>query len=786
MSDKPRPVQTAPAGRSPGPIGRWLARLGMVVAGPLVVFGLLEGTLRLTGFGYSPALFVTDEEPGYFRTNADFTRPFFPVSLGIRPLEFRLRREKPADTVRIFVLGESAAQGTPEPGFGMAAQLRAELRAAFPQRKFEVWNLGITGVNSHAVRAAAWDAADFAPDLFVVYAGNNEVIGPYGPGSVYLARMPPLPLIRASLWLRGLRTGQLLQVLLARVLPGAAAPAWRGMETFSQAVVRGDDPRLDAVTANFAENLRDIVSAAEGAGAKVVLATVMANLRDCAPFRSESSANLEGAALTAWQEARDRGLMAWYLGDLARAEEECRRALALNPPYAETHYLLGRLADARGDTAEARRRYGDALRWDALRFRPATAINETVRSVAQERPHSVRIADVAQELGGDPAGSGPIAGEDLLFEHVHLNWNGNRQVSHRLAEACAQLLFPDSAPAWPSEAAVAAAVGYSPAGELAMQYGMAALTSRPPFTEQLDYAGRQAGFRRRIETMEETIKRTGGTAVAVATWSEALRRDPGNPEVMHQLADALAAHGDPAQALAQLGAAAALLPPSAIVETKRARMMVQLGRGNEAIETLQAVLRREPDFFAAGEALVDIWSKRREFDRGLAFYDAAVQQAPGDLHLLIQRGNLRRAAGRVRIAEADWLAVLEQEPGNRTALEQLVRSMKLDRRGEEAAEVMFRVAGAQKANFKNNQRLAQILEARGDMARAVEYWHAMARSGPVDAEFHIELARRLHGLGRAGEMALELAKARHSAVAAGAAAQVEAIDQLLANFGPGR
>lgn len=753
------------------------------MAGPLLVFGLVEGALLLAGYGYSPALFVADKEPGYFRTNADFTRPFFPVNLGIRPLEFRLRREKPADTTRIFVLGESAAQGTPEPGFGMAAQLRAELRAAFPQRRIEVWNLGITGINSHVIRAAARDAADFDPDLFVVYAGNNEVIGPYGPGSVYLAQMPPRALIHASTWLRGLRSGQLLQRLLARLRPGADAPDWRGMETFSQSMVRGDDPRLEAVTAIFAANLRDIVTAAENAGAKVVLATPLSNLRDCPPFRSESRPDLAGAALADWKEARERGLLAWYLGDRARAEAELGRALALNPPYAETHYLLGRLAEASGDLEAARRRYGDALRWDALHFRPGAAINEAVRTVAREKANSVRLADVARELGGDPAGSGPIAGDDLLFEHVHLNWNGNRQVARRLAEACAQLLFPGLAPAWAEDTAVAEAVAYSLAGELAMQYGMAALTSRPPFTGQLNYAERQNDFRRRIETLEEQVKAAGGTAVAVRAWGEALRRDPGNPDLMLPLADALAGHGEPGRALEQLEAAAALLPSSAAVDTRRARLLARLGRGNEAAEVLQAVLQRAPEYFAAGEALVDLWTRRREFDRGLAFFDTAVQRAPEDLHLLLQRGNLRRAAGRVRDAEADWLAVLEREPANRTALEQLVRSMTLDRRAGEAEAVMLRLAGAQESNFKNNLRLATILEGRGDMSRAVEFWFAMARSGPVDAGFRIELARRLHGLGRQAEMRLELAKARHAATAVGAAAQVEAIDGLLATFG---
>lgn len=785
VSRKSPPAQPPKAGNPTGPGRLWLARLGLMVAGPLLVFGLMEGALRLAGFGYSTALFVADEEPGFFRTNGDFTRPFFPVSLGIRPLEFRLRREKPVGTTRIFVLGESAAQGTPEPGFGMAAQLRAELRAAFPQRKIEVWNLGITGINSHVIRAAARDAADFDPDLFVVYAGNNEVIGPYGPGSVYLAQMPPRALIRASIWLRGLRSGQLLQRLLAHLRPGAGAPDWRGMETFSKAMVRGDDPRLEAVTANFAANLRDIVAAAENAGARVVLATPLSNLRDCPPFRSESRPDLAGAVLADWQEARDRGLLAWYLGDLARAEAECDRALALNPPHAETHYLLGRLAEARGDAAAARRRYGDALRWDALHFRPAAAINEAVRTVAREKAQSVRLADVARELGGDPAGAGPVAGDDLLFEHVHLNWNGNRQVARRLAEACAQLLFPGIVPEWPDDAAVAETVGYSLAGELAMQYGMAALTSRPPFTQQLDYAERQDDFRRRIEALEEQLKAAGGTAVAVRAWEEALRRDPDNPDLMLQLADALTGHGDHGRALEQLDAAVALLPPSPALDTRRARLLARLDRGYEAAEVLQAVLRREPEYFAAGEELVDIWSRRREFGRGLAFFDAAVQRAPEDLHLLVQRGNLRRAAGRVREAEADWLVVLEHEPANRAALEQLVRSMTLDRRADEAVILMLRLAGAQEANFKNNQRLTEVLEARGEMSRAVEFWYAMARSGPVDAGFRIELARRLHGLDRKREMILELAKARHAATAVGAAAQVEAIDRLLATYGSG-
>ena len=61
----------------------------------------------------------------------------------------------------------------------------------------------------------AREMAGFEPDLFLVYAGNNEVVGPYGPGCAYLSQMPPLWVIRASVFVRSTRTGQLLGSLLA-------------------------------------------------------------------------------------------------------------------------------------------------------------------------------------------------------------------------------------------------------------------------------------------------------------------------------------------------------------------------------------------------------------------------------------------------------------------------------------------------------------------------------------------------------------------------------------------
>lgn len=186
--------ERSPSTAQSGPRGSariWMARLALAVGAPLIAVSALEGGLRLSGFGHSPDLFINDEQPGFYRTNPNYTELFFPASFGQKPQNFRFPKSKPKDSVRIFVIGESAALGVPEEGFAIGPQLRAQLRHEHPGREIEVYNLGITAINSHVVRNVALQALRFEPDLLVIYMGNNEVVGPYGPGSTVAQGAPP-------------------------------------------------------------------------------------------------------------------------------------------------------------------------------------------------------------------------------------------------------------------------------------------------------------------------------------------------------------------------------------------------------------------------------------------------------------------------------------------------------------------------------------------------------------------------------------------------------------------
>ena len=278
----------------------WAIRAALMVISPIAVLGLTELLLRVAGAGFPPSFFVPVPGKPVLIANPHFGERFFPKRLARAPAPHLLVAPKPADTYRIFVLGESAAWGVPEPGLSFGRILEVLLNERYPTIRFEVVNAAMTAINSHAILPIARDCARQSPDLFVVYAGNNEVVGPYGPGTVFTSAMNRLPLIRLSVWLWSTRTGQFFGGLLKRRQPLAE---WRGMEMFRDKPVSRDDPRLAPMYGHFRRNLEDIVAVARHAGVPVVLSTVAVNLKDCPPFMG--SAAQERFRTGQFSEARD-------------------------------------------------------------------------------------------------------------------------------------------------------------------------------------------------------------------------------------------------------------------------------------------------------------------------------------------------------------------------------------------------------------------------------------------------------------------------------------------------
>lgn len=764
----------------------WLYRALAFVGIPALLLLGLEGGLRLAGYGRDAHFLVPDAQPGYYRSNPDFVSLFMPGSFDLRPLNSRVALSKPASTVRIVVLGESAAEGVPAPQFAFAPQLHAQLHARYPGKVIEVINTGIVAINSHVVYQVARDLARFSPDLFVVYMGNNEVVGPYGPGCSYLSAMPPLWAIRLSAFVRSTRTGQLLASWLGRLARTSRSSAeWGGMSMFVESAVSGDDPRLEVVYRNFEANLRDIVSVADEAGAKTLLCTVVSNLKDCAPLLSRHRAGLSAADLLAWQRAYDRGTLEWRLGEVAAARGDLQEARRLDPQYANTTFMLGTLELQAGATEMARKHLLEAEHWDALRFRPDPRINEIIRRVAGRNP-GITFLDAALLLGSDPASTVAPTGREVLFEHVHFNWNGNWQVARMMAAKVAAALFP-SEPGrgkWLEADGAATALAWSAHEHFPVLARLATIVVAPPFTNQLTYCEDQA--RLNLELAQARTKKADPEVLrqAKALVEAAVVADPENPDLAKIAEEIEDESGDVAGALAQSRRVQLLQPANFALAGDEAIKLSRLGRYDEAEKLLQQTARNctSRDLALLAPAWADFFTRTKRFTAGRRYFDAEIARQPWDLSLRLLRGRLAGLAGDTPAAEREFRAILADDPADQNATEALVSLLEKTGQATAAEEVTLAAAEHQPRNQVNQLRAAIIYEERHDDPQAIRCLTAAERSGPVTSGVELHLARKYFSLHQLDTALTHLAEAWRISRYEGDPAATESIQGIIAKL----
>jgi tetratricopeptide (TPR) repeat protein len=754
---KPAPLTSSPT----SVLRYWLARLGLSLGVTLIFFAGGELALRLAGYGHPTDFFIPDDRPGWYRTNPWFTNTFFPPTFGLKPLNFRLPRQKPAGEFRVFVVGESAAMGVPEPGFGLAPQLRAQLRAAWPGRNVAVYNLGITAINSHAIVPIVRQAAEFSPDAFVIYMGNNEAVGPFGPSSVATQGVPSRALVRLDLFVRRSRIGQLVQRVVQRIgAAGGQAKEWRGMEMFARNTVPGRDPRLAAVYANFAGNLHEIVGLARDSGARVVLSTVAVNVRDCAPFASVHSPPLAAEPLARWNDAMARGSLG--------------AALLVDPDYAEVHFRLALLEEAAGNLVEARRDYLMARDADALRFRADSHINGIIRAEVRAADSGVALVDAARDMGAAADSTGLPAGWNFFLEHVHLTWAGNYELARLLAAGVAAGFGPPARP-WLSSEECAAAVGYTEFGHASVTMSMDRLTSRPPFTQQLNFAEARTRLLDEINRANRAVATPGALAAMAGAVAEARRQDPANTFLWFHEATIRAQLGDYGTALA-LNEQLAVREPAAPEDVaQRAYLLGQLGRADEAERLLLQSAAADPYYFQTYSLLGWLWGKENRRARAVEFFSDLAGRLPGNLAVLHTYADALAAAGDWTRAEAQWRAILRLVPDDEDALRPLCVRMMRDGRADAAIELMLAAHAYNPRSYANDARLEQVFESRGDKPRTIAFLRDLAASGPVNAQLFVDLARLQRESGQLDEAVASLRLGARRSAEAGDTAGLESI-----------
>lgn len=578
---------------------------------PLTLLTLLELGLRLVGFGYDPAFWIRHPAApqGALVENQQFSWRFFPRTLARHPIPTVITPRKAPGVFRVLVFGESAAEGDPAPEFGFGRILEVLLAARHPGVRVEVVNVAFTAINSNVILPIARDCARFGADAWIVYMGNNEVIGPYGAGTVFNQGSLPLPLIRGAIALKGLRLGQLLTRVAEWARPSVdARRGWGGMSMFVGNQFLPDDPRLAAVNDHFVANLTAIIQSGRRAGAEVLVSTVASNMRDWPPFASQHRAGLSPADRTAWDQAFNEGTRAEAAGSLPAAMNAYGRATALDDGYAELHFRVARCALAAGQTDMARTHFVRARDTDALRFRADSRLNESIRAAAQAGGTGVTFVDAAERLASQsPAG---ICGTNLFYEHVHFHFAGNYRLARLFAEQLdPRLPAPSAGSSWLDENECAARLAFTGNLESDVLQIVRRRFDEPIYQGQLDAAARLRQWDQRLAELRGQSK-PAARERALQVVRAAVAARPDDPMLRSILARSLSGVNDTDGARNAWQEVARRLPHDPTAHFEIGELARQADRLDDAARAYQIALGLDPYHARSHEGLALVEARR--------------------------------------------------------------------------------------------------------------------------------------------------------------------------------
>lgn len=666
-----------------------VTNLGLALAAPALALVLLNWLLAVAGYGTPTAFFLTGEPP--YRelrfANPDYALQFVPRSLsrGPQPIALAPKRE---DTVRVFVLGESAAAGDPEPAFGFARALDVLLREYTIGKRVEVINTAVTAMNSHVIRRIAAECAAQRPDVFVVYMGNNEVIGPYGPRTLPERVYARAWLMGALMAARRSRLGQLVRSWTEETGPGRQ---WTGMEAFLDSQLRANDRRLQRMYGYFEASLRAVISSAQKAGARVVLSTVPINLRSCAPFASMHKKALSPEDLPGWERHFADGRAAQRDGDCRAALGAYALAAALDDRHADLAFAMGQCAAAVSQREQAALQWARARDLDSLRFRADSSINAIVRRIASETATArVTLLDLEQAVAAAAAGGTP--GDDLFVDHVHLNLRGNVVAALTTFAALRDRLegvrfLPLPGDVIELETLVRRRLVYDARSELEIASLMYRRKTRPPFIGQLDHDAETAALRSRLVALRAAARGVSWPDREAALRS-AIERRPDDTMLVARLSEHYASGGQSERALAMLEDGLRRAPYDGALRAARVDALARAGRPGEAVALLTTTaglpaMDRQQALAWVGSKLIE--QGRR--DLAAPLFQEVLAADADDVQALLNLGALAVQGGDAEMAVRYLTHALELDPDSSQVMVNLAGARAMQGQGAEAVRL---------------------------------------------------------------------------------------------------
>ncbi|MCB1130080.1 MAG: tetratricopeptide repeat protein, partial [Verrucomicrobiae bacterium] len=530
------------------------------------------------------------------------------------------------------------------------------------------------------------------------------------------------------------------------------------------------------------------------------VSNVAVNLRDCAPFASQSISDLNPQKADEWNRHYEEGIRLQSEEKWADALAEFGKAVAIENRVADLHFRAGRCALKSGEAEAASVLFSRARDLDALRFRFDSRMHRIVDEVAARiNDPKVRFADAVAAFA--EASRDRVPGNEFFYEHVHLTWEGNCLLARTIAEQVREFL-PDSVkqdaaalPSWPSPGQCARRLAWTEIERLGCLKEMRSRMNDPPFTNQSNHKEQTA-------SLDHAIQRIGSSAgpaelkAEIAVVDAALKDMPDDTYLLTRLSELRQKAGDNEGAIAAARRVTGLLPHASKCWSHLGTTLLQAGDAEKSLAAFKKGLSLNPNDNWIRHQLAEAYVRNRRYTEAIDEWNQVLELQPwaGQAHfsmaqVLESLGKLDEAAahygkafdspdfqdqdfasigrlcmekGMLHGALASVEKAVEKSPAdaamryNRAAVLE-----RLDRRDEAAAELKIaRENDSDGRIWKSRFQAGIALAQQGKMQEAVAAFREVVWMNPGLVEAHFNLAGGLLQLGLKEEAAVEFRETR--------------------------
>ena len=254
-------------------------------------------------------LFIEDKKQNIITVNSTVGERYFnkkniPVP-NMYPQTFSYNKSN--NTFRIFCLGGSTTAGFPyEMTVPFPQQLKFMLEQDYPDKQFEVINLGLSAVNSFTVLDWIPEIVKQEPDLVIIYMGHNEFYGAYGAASAisignsgtlsrFMMKMQKVRLYNAMKYLANSfrhDNSNMDVTLMEKMVKNHNIPV--------------DSKLRDVTYKNYADNLEFILSRLGKKDIPIVMSNLVSNLKDQSPLDQDDKIFLNAETVEKFIKAKDQ------------------------------------------------------------------------------------------------------------------------------------------------------------------------------------------------------------------------------------------------------------------------------------------------------------------------------------------------------------------------------------------------------------------------------------------------------------------------------------------------